>query len=143
MNVVSRYTDSMLILQAASGSCRGFSAAAETGLRVFPAKARSKKPATDWKKYQQERPTSDDLARWDVSQFNVCVVTGSPSGIVVVDVDSPEAQRLIDSLDLPLTPAVRTARGRHLYFKAPLYEVRNSVNIKGVKLDIRGASPDL
>lgn len=117
---------------------RRFSAAAAAGLRVFPAKACSKKPATDWKRYQQEQPTNDDLVRWDASQFNVCVVTGSPSGIVVVDVDSHEAQQLIDGLELPLTPTVRTARGRHLYFKAPAYSVRNSVNIEGVKLDIRG-----
>jgi hypothetical protein len=117
---------------------RRFSAAAAAGLRVFPAKARSKKPATDWKRYQQEQPTNGDLLKWDLSPCNVCVVTGSPSGIVVVDVDSPEAQRLIDSLGLPLTPTVRTARGCHLYFKAPPYEVRNSVNIEGVKLDIRG-----
>lgn len=115
-----------------------FTVAAAAGLRVFPGKPGKKEPATPWKKYQHEAPTNDDLARWDVSQFNVCVVTGTPSGIVVVDVDSPDAQQLIDGLDLPVTPAVRTARGRHLYFKAPTYEVRNSVNIEGVKLDIRG-----
>jgi hypothetical protein len=115
-----------------------FSDAAAKGLRVFPAKPGCKEPAIPWKKFQDEAPSDDQLAMWDKSQFNVCVVTGSPSDIVVVDVDSAEAQQLIDGFALPPTPTVRTARGRHLYFKAPPYSVRNSVNIEGVKLDIRG-----
>lgn len=115
-----------------------FSDAAALGLRVFPGKPRGKEPMGAWKKYQLTAPTADELTGWDASNYNVCIVTGAASGIVVVDVDSPEAQQLIDSLDLPSTPTVRTARGRHLYFKAPPYPVRNSVNIQGVKLDLRG-----
>ena len=115
-----------------------FSAAAAAGLRVFPGKRRSKKPALPWKKYQHEAPTEDEVAGWDVSDFNVCIVTGAPSDIIVLDVDSPEAQDLVDKLNLPTTPTVKTARGRHLYFKRPGYPVRNGVKIGGVKLDVRG-----
>lgn len=115
-----------------------FSAAAAVGLRVFPGEPRSKGPAVRWKKYQHEAPTEDVLAGWDASDFNVCIVTGAPSDIVVLDVDSPEAQDLVDKLNLPTTPTVETARGRHLYFKHPGYPVRNAVKIGGVKLDVRG-----
>lgn len=117
--------------------CR-FSAATKAGFRVFPAKECSKKPAMDWAKYQQDQPTLDDLARWDASRFNVCIVTGSPSNIVVLDVDSPEAQQLLDGLDLPITPTVQTGRGCHYYFRPPAFKIRNGVRIGGVGLDIRG-----
>ena len=115
-----------------------FSATAAAGLRVFPGKAGGKEPATSWKRYQSEVPNDEDLARWDASDFNVCIVTGAPSCIVVLDVDSPEAQALVDSLNLPSTPTVRTARGCHLYFKHPGSIVPNGVKIGGVKLDVRG-----
>lgn len=115
-----------------------FSDAAAAGWRVFAGMPRGKEPAVKWSKYQTEPPTHSELAAWDASDFNLCIITGEASDIVVLDVDSAEAQQLVDSLDLPTTPTVRTARGRHLYFKAPPYEVRNSVNIQGVKLDVRG-----
>lgn len=115
-----------------------FTAVAATGLRAFPGKPRSKEPALLWKKYQQEAPTEDELAQWDSSEFNVCIVTGSASNIVVLDVDSPEAQAMVDDLNLPPTPTVRTARGCHLYFKHPGYHVPNGVKLGGLKLDLRG-----
>jgi len=116
-----------------------FIEAAGYGLRVFPGQPRGKKPIGPWKAYQENTSaTADQLAAWDASDFNLCIVTGSASGILVVDVDSPEAQKLIDELDPPLTPAVRTAKGQHLYFRFPDYEIRNSTNIRGVKLDVRG-----
>jgi hypothetical protein len=115
-----------------------FSNAAAVGLRVFPGKPRSKKPAVSWEKYQHEAPTNEQLAGWDGSDFNLCIVTGAPSDIIVLDVDSLEAQELVNALDLPSTPTVQTARGRHYYFRRPAFEVRNGVRIGGVKLDIRG-----
>jgi hypothetical protein len=115
-----------------------FSDAAAHGLHVFPGKPRDKTPAGPWKKYQTHAPAEKDIANWDQSDFNVCIATGSASGVVAVDIDSPQAEELVASLDLPVTPTVRTARGRHLLFKDPGYRVPNRTNVKGVKLDIRG-----
>lgn len=115
-----------------------FSAAATHDLRVFPVPHRSKKPGLQWKRYQSEAPTAEDLLSWDDTDCNVAVVTGTPGGVVVLDVDSDEAQQVVDDLDLPDTPTVLTARGRHLYFRTPAQEIRNSVNVTGVKLDVRG-----
>jgi hypothetical protein len=124
-----------------------FRSAAAAGLRVFPLKPREKTPATAWKQFQDRAPTDDELELWDASNFNVGIVCGAPSGIVVLDVDSPEAQELVDTLDLPATPSVRTSRGVHYYFQRPSFEVRNGVGLGGVKLDVRGdggyvAAPD-
>lgn len=116
-----------------------FRAAADQGLRVFPAHHKSKTAAVKWKQYQTEAPTAEDLARWDASELNVCVVTGTPEGVAVLDVDNKEAQEFVDTLNLPPTATVLTARGRHYYFHTPPIDLRNTVRVKGVKLDFRGA----
>jgi hypothetical protein len=91
-----------------------------------------------WTRFQAEPPSDEELAAWDASNFNVSIVTGAPSDIVVLDVDSAEAQEVVDGLDLPITQTVRTGRGRHYYFRRPAFEIRNDVRIGGVELDIRG-----
>jgi hypothetical protein len=116
-----------------------FSAADAAGLRVFPVKPSGKVPAVQsWKTYVDRNPTPEELSRWDAGNCNVGVVTGKPSGVVVLDVDSAEAQAVVDELNLPPTPIVRTARGRHYYFQHPAVSVRNSVGIAGHHLDFRG-----
>lgn len=105
---------------------------------MFPVKAHDKTPAIAWKQFQDRAPTDEELAAWDRCNFNLAVVSGSASGIVVLDVDSSEAQEFVDALGLPVTPCVSTARGRHYYFKNPPVELRNSTRVAGVKLDVRG-----
>ena len=115
-----------------------FSAAARQGLRVFPAKPGGKEPALKWKQFAELAPTVEQLLDWDASRFNVGVICGKPSNVVVLDVDCPEAQEAVDGLDLPPTPCVRTARGRHYYFRSPTQGLRNAAKIAGLKLDFRG-----
>lgn len=115
-----------------------FRTASAAGLRVFPVKPRDKAPALAWKQFQDRVPTPDELNFWDSTDCGVGVMCGAAGGIVVLDVDSPEAQELVDGLELPLTPTVRTARGVHYYFRHPGYDIRNSVRIGGVELDFRG-----
>lgn len=55
----------------------------------------------------------------------VGIATGQASGVVVLDVDGEAGERSLAELvaklgPVPLGPIVRTARGRHLYFRAPL-----------------------
>ncbi|MBC9033014.1 bifunctional DNA primase/polymerase [Sphingomonas sp. JC676] len=115
-----------------------FSSAAASGLRVFPVRPRSKMPALPWKQFQNRAPTEEELRAWDGSDFNIGIVTGAPSGIAVLDLDSPEAIAHVESLGLPPTPTVRTARGLHLYFRLSVDGIRNSVNVGGRKMDVRG-----
>jgi hypothetical protein len=48
---------------------------------------------------------------------NVAIVPDD--GLLVVDIDSPEAERAIEALGLPRTPGVKTNRGTHLYLENP------------------------
>jgi len=116
-----------------------FTDAARLGLRVFPVRTVGKEPAVrSWKAYNERPASPDELLAWDDSSLNVGVPCGAASGVVVLDVDSPEAQALVNSWELPETPYVSTGRGRHYYFRHPGFKVGNSVRIAGTKLDIRG-----
>lgn len=109
----------------------------EYGFSVFPLPRGEKKPASQWQKYQNERAAHDEIAAWGTANLNVAVVTGAISNLVVLDVDSPDGQSFLDGYDLPPTPTVRTAKGRHYYFSRPATALRNAVRIEGVGLDIR------
>jgi len=62
--------------------------------------------------------TSDPeiICKWwrECPKANIGIATGN--GLVVLDVDNPEA---LKGRHLPPTPVVRTGRGHHYYFKAP------------------------
>lgn len=121
-------------------STRGnrFRAAADAGLRVFPLQAGKKEPTGSWSHYRNSSPTDDLISAWDKSDLNLGVITGTPSGIVVLDADDQEAVDFLSTLNLPLTAMVRTARGIHYYFLHPGFQIQNSVHIGGRKLDVRG-----
>jgi len=77
-----------------------------------------KRPAIEWKEYQQRKPSEDELKEWFIeNDYNVGIVTGAISEIVVVDLDSKEAIDFAKKNKFPKTPCVKTARGYHLYFK--------------------------
>lgn len=111
---------------------------ADLGFSVIPIPRGSKKPEMPWKAYQTTKPSPSLVNAWADANLNVGVITGRISNIVVLDVDSKEAQELVDSLGLPETPIVRSARGKHYYFRFPPTEIRNSTNINGIELDFRG-----
>ena len=85
-------------------------------------------------------------AWWDKWPWaNVGIVTGSVSGIVVVDIDPRHGGN--DALDdlfvkhgaFPETAEVMTGGGgRHFYFKHPGVEIRNSASKVGAGIDVRG-----
>jgi len=73
---------------------------------------------------------------------NVGIVTGAASGVVVVDVDGARGELSLATLaakhgSIPLAPKVRTARGYHLYFRAPSEPIKNRVGFAD-GLDFRG-----
>ena len=116
-----------------------FTKLAAAGLRVFPVLKNDKKPAVNWTEYVGRAPSNKELQAWGAGDFNVGIICGDPSGgTIVLDVDSEEAQALVDVMQLPTTPVACTGRGKHYFFKAPGSDIRNSVNIAGQKLDIRG-----
>ncbi|MEU9136182.1 bifunctional DNA primase/polymerase [Streptomyces sp. NPDC048404] len=124
--------------------------AAERGWHVFPLRPGIKLPAlhgertctgtgpceNGHRKWEQRATTDPDRIRatWSHGPFNVGIATG-PSGLLVVDLDTPEHKGSSDAPDgaatfealceraghaVPDTYRVRTASGgTHLYFTAP------------------------
>lgn len=72
-----------------------------------------------WKPYQKRKPTTGELREWfgNGNKRNIGIVTGSISGIAVVDTDGAEAVQLAKDLELPATPHVKTGRGFHAYYQ--------------------------
>jgi hypothetical protein len=135
--------------------------AARSGFFVFPVAPLGKVPALkdlNWAEIATRNPAA--LARWwRATPYNVGIVTGSRSGIVVVDLDTshgdappPECSgmshgldvltRLADQAggDLPATFTVTTpTRGQHLYYRPPPgVELRNTQGKIGWLVDTRG-----
>jgi hypothetical protein len=80
-----------------------------------------KRPLGPWKAWQARLPTLDEVVgQWDlVPAANVGIVLGPVSGLVGVDVDGEEGERILGELsggDLPRTLAFTTGRGRRLLY---------------------------
>jgi putative DNA primase/helicase len=110
------------------------------GLGVIPLIRAGKKPLVAWKHFQAARPTSDQVLEWfaEYPNANIGILTGAVSGIVVLDIDSEAGLELARSKGLPdQTPAVKTGKGWHLYFKYPGDKIANFVR-KMTDIDLRG-----
>jgi Bifunctional DNA primase/polymerase, N-terminal/Primase C terminal 1 (PriCT-1) len=73
---------------------------------------------------------------------NIGIATGPISKILVIDIDDLDAETELKKLEtenaaLPATVESITARGRHLFFKWPECEVRNSVSKLAPGIDLR------
>jgi hypothetical protein len=109
------------------------------GLCPMPVIPKTKQPAVPWKEFQERYPTNDELDAWSSLNYGVGVVCGRISNIIVIDTDSEEAEEYVQSLNLPVTPTVRTAKGRHRYVLHPGFDVPNGVKIvEGLGVDVRG-----
>ncbi len=116
------------------------------GWSVIPVRERAKRPAVAWKAYQSECVSEKTLRAWfrRSPDFNVAIVTGALSGLVVLDVDprhgGKESLRGLERQHgrLPKTVESTTGSGgRHVYFAHPGGEVRNRTNIEP-GIDLRG-----
>lgn len=111
----------------------------QRGLAVIPIKRADKTALVGWRGFQLSRPTDDQILEWfaEYPGANLAIITGSVSGIVVLDIDSPEGLRIAKANGLPKTPAVKTGKGWHLYFKHPGAKLPNWVK-KIQDIDLRG-----
>jgi putative DNA primase/helicase len=100
-----------------------------------------KHPAIKWR----EGATRDvaTVRGWWSGRFASCGIgcaTG-PSNFVVFDLDGPTGlatfQELLQCTEWPNTPRSKTARGWHVFFRAPEDKVPSSSNPE-TKLDVRG-----
>lgn len=116
-----------------------FSDAVSRGFAAFPIGARSKRPDAPWKHYRDNPLCVEKAAELDATNRNVGIITGSPSGIFVLDLDGPDAERVAREKGWTSeTLTVSTGRGKHLYYKSPIFEVRNGAGKLAEHVDVRG-----
>jgi hypothetical protein len=97
------------------------------GFSLFPLHPDSKTPALpEWEPCQTIR---HDPAPWQDGAWNLAIATGAVSGVVVLDIDRPEAETWAVRQGLPDTLTVRTPRGKHRYYKHPGGRVANRANL--------------
>lgn len=116
---------------------------AERGLAVFPCRPHDKRPATA---HGVKDATTDPgvIESWwrQLPSCNIGIATGPISKILVIDIDDLDAEAELKKLEtehaaLPDTVESITGRGRHLFFKWPEREVRNSVGKLAPGIDLR------
>lgn len=118
----------------------------DRGWSFFPVSLTSKKPINDWKQYQSRRPTRDEVEDWfqngaptkdgeRVKFFNLSIVTGSISGLVILDCDNEAALEYAYNNKLASPFAVRTTRGMHFYFSHPMNGARYANKVGGIGRD--------
>ncbi len=107
------------------------------GWNAFALPPRSKTPDTQWRRWQTDRSTLEDHARWKSEGCNAAIVTGQISGLIVLDCDTPEAVAEAERLGTNDAPRVKTARGAHFYFRHPGGRVGNKVRLRP-EMDLRG-----
>jgi hypothetical protein len=123
---------SMLQLALADGR-RGFS--------QIPLAPNAKRPPSRfvWRPYQARRPTIAELHSWFApGAMNRGIVTGTISGLVVLDADCEDAMKHVLTR-WPTPMQTLTASGkRHFFYAHPGVPVRNGVRRLGQPLDVRG-----
>lgn len=116
------------------------------GWSVIPIEPRGKRPIVAWQAFERRIAAPDEVAAWfrRTRNANVAVVTGTISGLVVLDVDPQHGgtESLAELTDrhgpLPRTiEALTGGGGVHLYFAHPGGAVRNKVGVLP-GIDLRG-----
>jgi hypothetical protein len=107
----------------------------EQEISVFPLRPRTKVPAI--KEWQTRATTSSAQIdrywrKWP--EANIGVLAGD--GLMVLDIDSAEADEYATKMGLPDTPTVKTSRGRHLWFEG---EGKGSKGTIFPCIDLQGA----
>ena len=107
------------------------------GWSVIPLMPRSKRPSIPWQEYQRRLATIDELERWFAKPgFNVGIVTGTLSGIFVIDADTANAVAWALVNLPPCGLRVRTSKGMHFYYPLGKRPIRNKARIRD-GIDVR------
>lgn len=122
----------------------------ERGWSVIPIKPEGKRPAIKWREYQERQPTEEEVEQWWTQwpDYDIALITGEISGVVVVDCDNEDAAHAAFDAGMRSNIKAKTKRGIHLYFEHPKDGIRRGpragVNSRGADwpringLDFRG-----
>lgn len=99
------------------------------GWSIIPLSYNERTPIAPWKEFQTARVQEDAVDSWEdmgapttqgfYTPFNIGLVTGAISGLVVVDCDNEEAVNFAKKNGLVSPVSVNTSRGKHFYFRHP------------------------
>ncbi|MGB9905207.1 MAG: bifunctional DNA primase/polymerase, partial [Desulfotomaculales bacterium] len=108
---------------------------------IIPLRPRDKRPIlSSWSDYQSRQAIEEEIREWwdRWPDANIGLVTGAVSGLIVLDLDGPEAVELTKRQGVPPTVVASTGKGWHVYFAHPGHNVKNAASLGGVKgLDVR------
>ncbi|MGA2462777.1 MAG: bifunctional DNA primase/polymerase [Thermodesulfobacteriota bacterium] len=111
------------------------------GFSVIPVK-QDKKPYIKWEEFQTRRPTEDEIRQWWTKWPNamIGIITGSISGIDIMDTDSQEADEELQSYlsDSFVCPTQRTPGGGKHYLFVHAEGIHNSNDQSPFKFHVRG-----
>ena len=124
----------------------------ELGWSVIPLRcvgdvAERKRPAvSSWQEFQEVAAEEDQIRDWwgQNPDFNIGILTGSVSSLLVFDFDGPNAVALLKAqgVHVPPTAAVSTGKGFHGYFEYSDSDIGNKAAVvkdgRGSAVDIRG-----
>jgi hypothetical protein len=117
-------------------------ALARAGFQVFPLVYATKVPPKGTRGHLDATANAATIRRLfgGTLKRNIGVRTGAASGIWVLDEDADGAIAALEAQHgpLPITRMVRTASGRHLWWKHPGKPIPNSTKLVGPGLDVRG-----
>jgi len=112
----------------------------EQGICALP--ANGKHPSCSWGHYEDEQtlPSVGELERWWSTNPNwdLCIVTGELSKLIVVDCDNEKARRQAVELGLDRTPIwAKTKNGWHYYWRYPdgAEKIQNRVGANANDMD--------
>lgn len=109
------------------------------GLSVIPLTPHGKNPLINWKAYQSALPTNDEIRQWweTTPNANIGIATGVVSGVFVLDCDTKDAVRTVETRGYGEACIAGTGNGVHFYFAMPDFPVGNRAKILP-GMDIRG-----
>ena len=114
----------------------------DNGFSVIPIRPNDKQALLPWKEFQHRIATEDEIEDWFTlwPNANLGLVTGSISGLFVVDADGPEGEEILaDPEQCPVTSMYqKTPNGVHGFYRLPRgVLIKSSVRIRP-EIDIRG-----
>jgi hypothetical protein len=118
----------------------------DRGFSVIPICPESKIPPIQWKKYQNCKPTAEELRNWwrEWPDAGVAVVLGPVSGLFVIDVDGTEGHEVFLKYlgEIPTAPKVlsgsRQPNRYHLFFNHPEFDTKARATPWHNNLEFRG-----
>lgn len=111
----------------------------ERGWSVIPVCPRSKVPAVKWERYQKERATEARIILWwtENPNYNVGIITGRVSGILVVDVDPGHGGK-DDGFPETTTVSATGGGGQHLFYQIPAEGYGSYTGPEGIDIRCEG-----